>query len=146
MTYTDPKLALPDDMLTKVDKMTMLNSLEARTPFLDYRLVEYAFNIPSKYKLQGTNGKLILKDAFKDLLPDVILGKPKSGFGVLVGEWFRKELKETLYDALSAKKLDEQGIFNYNYISKLIDDHINEKNDYTPQIWSLFVFELWFEM
>lgn len=145
MSYTDLKLALPDDMLTKVDKMTMLNSLEARTPFLDYRLVEYAFNVPSKYKLVGRNGKYILKEAFKDILPDEIINKSKSGFGVPVGEWFKKGLKPILYDILEAKKLEQQGIFNYNYINDLLDTHMKEYDDLTPQIWSLFVFELWYD-
>lgn len=146
MSYTDLKLALPDDMLTKVDKMTMLNSLEARTPFLDYRLAEYAFNVPSKYKLVGTNGKYILKDTFKDLLPEGILNKPKSGFGVPVGEWFKKDLNSLLMETLSKNKIETQGLFSYNYISGLIEDHISERNDFTPQIWSLLVFELWYEM
>lgn len=145
MSYTDLKLALPDDMLTKVDKMTMLNSLEARTPFLDYRLIEYAFNIPSEYKIKGKNGKYILKDSFKELLPREILNKPKSGFGVPVGEWFRKELKPLIEDNLNKTKIEKQGIFDYSYINLILQKHMSEKEDLTPQIWSLLVFELWYD-
>jgi asparagine synthase (glutamine-hydrolysing) len=146
MSYTDLKLALPDDMLTKVDKMTMLNSLEARTPFLDYRLVEYAFNIPSEFKLKGTNGKYILKDTFKDLLPKEIINKQKSGFGVPIGEWFKKELNPLLNETLSDSNLRKHELFNYKYIRSLIDLHISGKQDLTPQIWSLFVFQMWYDI
>lgn len=146
MSYTDLKLALPEDMLTKVDKMTMLNSLEARTPFLDYRLAEYALNIPSGYKLKGTNGKYILKDTFKDLLPDSIIGKSKSGFGVPIGEWFKHELNPLLMETLSEINLKKHGLFNYEYIKRMVGLHVSGKQDLTPQIWSLFVFQMWYEL
>ena len=145
MSYTDLKLALPDDMLTKVDKMTMLNSLEARTPFLDYRLVEYAFNVPSKYKLVGTNGKYILKETFKDLLPEGIIGKQKSGFGVPVGEWLKTDLKNYFEENMSASNLKKHDLFNHSYISSLFSSHLSEKNDYSNQLWSLLVFQLWYD-
>lgn len=143
--YLDLHIVLEGDMLTKVDRMSMLNSLETRTPFLANDLVEFAFSLPTSYKLQGKNKKRILKDTFKDLFPEGYDKLPKSGFGVPIREWFRNEMKEEIYDLLSENKIRTQGLFNSGYVKQILDEHISGKVDRKSEIWCLYVFQKWIE-
>ncbi|MFL1994906.1 asparagine synthase (glutamine-hydrolyzing) [Lysinibacillus irui] len=145
MMYTDMKFALPNDMLVKVDKMSMINSLEVRSPFLDVNVVEFAFQLPINYKMQGSERKKILKDTFADLIPNNILNAPKKGFGIPLGMWFNSELKTMVDKILSEANINRIGIFNYSEIKKIIQAHRSGKVDYSNHIWSLIVFHLWFE-
>lgn len=145
--YTDMHLVLEGDMLTKVDRMSMANSLEVRTPFLDHSVVDYVFSLPASYKITATQRKKILKDSFSDLIPQEILNLPKHGFEVPLLKWFRNELWAMINnDLLSEKFIKEQGIFNYSIIEQL-KTNIKSKNpsDSAAKIWALIVFQSWWK-
>jgi asparagine synthase (glutamine-hydrolysing) len=142
--YTDFKVVLEGDMLVKVDRVSMLNSIETRVPLLDRCVMELAFNIPSEYKIKGRLQKYILKDTFSDLLPGEILGKGKRGFAVPIGEWFRGPLKTSLMELLSEKFIKEQGIFNIEFVNKLLDDHFSARSNNYSQLWTLYTFQRWY--
>jgi len=142
--YGDIKTTLVDEMLTKVDKMSMAWSLESRVPFLDHELVEFVFNIPSKYKLQNREGKIILKKMLEKYLPNEILYRKKHGFNVPMDKWFRFELYDYLNDILSENTIKKRGIFNYEIIKKMIELHKNYKANYAGELNILLNFELWY--
>lgn len=143
MLWVDIRHGLPDDMLTKVDRMSMLHSLEVRVPFLDHSLVEFAFSLPGSVKLRGKETKWILKETFKDLLPAEILYRRKHGFDVPVGEWFKKELREVIEDVCSEGTVNRRGLFDPRQVQRLIKDHQDGKRDYNNQLWILLSLELW---
>jgi len=142
--YSDLKLVLEGDMLPKVDRMCMMNSLEARVPFLDSKIVDFSFQIPLDFKLKGSVKKRILKDAFKDLLPKETFGFSKKGFGPPLRVWFKEELKEELLVLLNEDKLSVQGILNTAYVNKIIGEHMSNKQNHSEKLWLLFVFEKWY--
>ncbi len=142
--YTDFKIVLEGDMLVKVDRMSMLNSIETRVPMLDKNVIELAFSMPSDFKIRGRNQKFILKDTFKDLIPQEVLGKSKRGFAVPIGEWFKGPLKGMLLELLSKEFILEQGIFEYEYIECLLEDHFGERVNNAYPLWALFVFQKWY--
>lgn len=142
--YTDFKVVLEGDMLVKVDRMSMLNSLETRVPLLDRDIMELAFKIPSEYKLKGRKQKHIFKDTFKDLIPDGILNKSKRGFAVPIGEWFKGPLKARLQGLLDEELIASQGIFDHDYIKRLLEDHFSERVNNAYPLWALFVFQNWY--
>lgn len=143
MLWVDLRHGLPADMLTKVDRMSMLHSLEVRVPFLDHKLVEWAFSLPGNLKLNGTTTKWILKEAFKDMLPDDILHKRKHGFDVPVGEWFKHELRDVIEDVCSAQTVNKRRLFQTQAVQSLLQDHVSGKRDYNNQLWILLSLELW---
>ncbi len=143
--YTDIKVVLEGDMLTKVDRMTMLNSLESRTPMLAGNIVDFAYSIPNEYKLDGKNKKKILKESFKDLLPNGYDKLPKSGFGVPIDHWFRNEMKNELLDLLSPDRLKAQGIFNPKTVTNIVNEHMTGHVNRKSELWCLYVFERWLE-
>lgn len=142
--YSDIKLVLEGDMLTKVDRACMLNSLEARVPFLDSKIVEFSARLPHDFKILGTNKKRILKDTFADLLPDETLTFSKKGFGLPLRLWFQKELKPELLTFLSDEYIIDQGIFDLDYIHLILNEHLNNKENHTVKLWLLFVFQKWY--
>lgn len=142
--YTDLKTYLPGDILVKVDRMSMANSLETRAPLLDYRVVEYAAAIPSRLKLYGKEKKHILKKAFSGLLTEETLYRKKMGFSVPLADWLRHQLRE-LADAIFRNR--EGGLsefFDMKKVFELWQRHLNGDDRYTQELWSLLVFELWF--
>lgn len=143
--YTDFKVVLEGDMLPKVDRAGMLCSLEARVPMLHKNVVETAFIIPYKYKINSSNSKIILKDTFSDLIPKELLNARKSGFGVPVGDWLRNELKYELMLLTDRSFIEEQAIFNYNYIEQLIKEHYSFTKNRSSELWTLFVFQKWYK-
>lgn len=143
--YTDMQVVLEGDMLTKVDRMSMLASLETRAPFLSKDMMELAFRIPSRFKIKGRNQKFILKDTFQDCFPPGIMNRTKQGFGVPVGEWFKGPLKADLLKMLESKRLRDQGIFNSGYIEGLVKEHFEEKENHGFRLWTLYVFQKWIE-
>ena len=143
--YTDLKLVLEGDMLAKVDRMSMLNSLETRTPMLAADIVEFAVKLPVKCKLIGKNLKRILKDAFADILPEDFAKLPKSGFAVPLDYWFRNELKTELLEMFSREKLEKQGIFEYSYVNEILEEHFSGKKNRKNEIWTLYVFQKWYD-
>lgn len=143
MLWVDLRHNLPDDMLAKVDRMSMLHSIEVRVPFLDHTLVEYAFSLPDEVKLRGKTTKWILKEAFRDRLPGDLLTRPKHGFDVPVGEWFRHELRDALEDACSSERLNQRGLFDEKTVRAIINDHLDGRRDYNNQLWILLSLERW---
>jgi len=142
--YLDVKGLLPNDMLTKVDRASMYNSLEVRVPFLNHKLVEFAFTLPSRFKINKNHQKYILKETFKDILPDTIINRPKSGFEVPISDWLRKDLRFLLGEYLSEAKVKSQGLFNYSVMKQMVDQHMSKKKDYSWSLWNLITFQCWY--
>lgn len=143
--YVDIKMYLPDDILTKVDRMSMANSIEARVPFLDHRFVEFTATIPDKYKLHRLTTKYILKKSMSKLLPKEIINRKKQGFDMPMKNWLRDDLKFLMLDVLSKERIQKNKYFNYDYVNKIIQLHLKGKRNYAHQIWALITFELWRE-
>jgi len=142
--YTDTKVYLPDDLLVKVDRMSMANSLEARVPFLDRKLVELAFSIPSKFKLMGRKKKYILKKAMDGIIPPEILYRKKEGFSIPAAKWLKNELRDFAREILSPSKVKATGILNPDYTEQVWKDHQEGKAENSRQLWGLIMFMLWF--
>ncbi|HEU5291028.1 MAG TPA: asparagine synthase (glutamine-hydrolyzing) [Cyclobacteriaceae bacterium] len=144
---TDTKLVLPNDMLTKVDLMSMANGLEVRTPFLDYEVVNFLFSLPGEFKINSTIRKRILQDTFKDILPAQLYNRPKKGFEVPLLKWFRVEMKSLIVDDLLSKRnIEDQGVFNYQAIEKLKRQLFSSNpGDVHARIWGLIVFQWWWK-
>lgn len=144
MLYMDVKGLLQGDMLTKVDRMSMANSLEVRVPFLDYTFVEYVFRIKGDMKLRGKTGKYILMESFRHILPPSVHNRPKYGFEMPIGAWLRKELKFLIDEYLNRDLIKRQGIFNFEVIDELIKNHMRSRRDTSWHIWNLIVFQYWY--
>lgn len=140
----DMSLSLEGDLLVKVDRASMLCSLECRAPFLDHRLVEFTNRIPDHFLIKGNNKKRILKDTFEDLLPSGFFNSPKSGFEIPVAHWFRNELKTDLLLTLSQERCAVHDLFNYSYISTLLTEHIERNIDHSYKLWTLYCFQKWY--
>lgn len=134
---------LPNDLLVKVDIASMANSLEVRSPFLDHKLMEFVARLPAKYKLKGSIKKYILKKAIKGLVPNENIHRKKMGFTVPVGRWFRREMKEFLKEILLSESSLGRGYFRTEVIKSMVKDHISARRDYSFQLWSLLMLELW---
>lgn len=141
--YTDIKTYLPGDILVKVDRMSMANSLETRAPLLDYRVVEYAANIPSALKLNGKEKKYILKKAFEKMLPEDILYRKKMGFSVPLAHWLRNELFEVANGVFAAEEGGLAQCFDMNKVRRLWQRHQQGRDENTQELWSMVAFELW---
>ncbi|MCK4401027.1 asparagine synthase (glutamine-hydrolyzing) [bacterium] len=144
--FVDIMTYLPGDLLVKVDIAAMANSLEARSPFLDHKFMEFAASIPSNLKLKGLTSKYILKKAFSELVPTPILKRRKMGFGVPISHWFRNELKDYLQDTLLSRRCLERGYFQAKYLKLIIDEHISGRYDHGYRLWALLNLELWQQM
>jgi asparagine synthase (glutamine-hydrolysing) len=142
--YTDVCTVLEGDMLVKVDRMGMKNSLEARVPFLDSRIVETAFSMPTEFKIKGRDKKHILKKTFAQLLPTATPDMRKKGFGVPVDYWFKNQLKPELIELFDREKIEKQGIFNPDVIDQLLREHWSGKQNHKGKLWNLYVFQKWF--
>ncbi|MBI5958783.1 MAG: asparagine synthase (glutamine-hydrolyzing) [Chloroflexi bacterium] len=134
---------LPDDLLIKMDRSSMAASLEARAPFLDHKLLELAACIPSNLKLNGKTTKHILKQAATGVLPDEIIHRPKHGFGVPVGRWFRDNLETYTRDLLLDPQALGRGYFHEGVVRQLLDEHSSGKRNHGQRIWTLLTFEWW---
>lgn len=141
MLYVDLKTYLPDDILVKVDRMSMANSLEVRAPLLDYRIIEFAASLPSSMKIHGSTKKYLLKQAFNKVLPPAIIHRRKHGFTVPLGEWFRQDLREMAQEHLLGQDLAE--FFNPAYLQRLWSEHQEKREDHGTLLWSLLSFSLW---
>jgi asparagine synthase (glutamine-hydrolysing) len=141
--YTDIKTYLPGDILVKVDRMSMANSLETRAPLLDYRVVEYAANIPSALKLNGKEKKYILKKAFEKMLPEDVLYRKKMGFSVPLAHWLRSELFEVADGVFAAEEGGLAQCFDMNKVRRLWQNHQQGRDENTQELWSMVAFELW---
>ncbi|HZJ45488.1 MAG TPA: asparagine synthase (glutamine-hydrolyzing) [Pyrinomonadaceae bacterium] len=143
MLYVDSKTYLPGDILTKVDRMSMANSLEARVPLLDHKLIEFVNRIPAGLKLKGLETKYIFKKAIESFVPGEILHRPKQGFGVPVQEWINRQLRGKIRETLTEKRTIERGYINRQYVELLLDEHERARRDHSTQLWTLFMLELW---
>ena len=135
---------LLDNNLTKVDRATMSVSLEGREPLLDHRLVEFASQLPSDFKLKGEDTKRIFKSVLFKYVPRELLERPKQGFVSPIGGWLKGELKDYVYHYLAPEKLKQQGIFDPKVISKMINQFLNSSGENAQKIWHLLVFQLWY--
>lgn len=144
---TDMNLVLLSDMLVKVDLMSMANSLEVRSPFLDYKVVDFAFSLPSSYKIDATLKKKIVQDAFRSMLPEELYNRPKHGFEIPLLDWFRKDLWSLIdADLLEQNFVEAQGIFNVASIEALKKKLMsNNPEDSHATIWALIVFQYWWK-
>lgn len=143
MLYADAKVWLPDDLLIKADKMTMANGLELRVPFLDHRLVEFAATLPRSSKIRGNSGKALLRTAMTGVLPDQIIHRPKKGFPIPIGSWFRTSLRQFTREHLLARDSACHAYVDRTEVARLVDDHECGAADRSQEIWSLLVLEFW---
>ncbi|MCI8994836.1 MAG: asparagine synthase (glutamine-hydrolyzing) [Lachnospiraceae bacterium] len=143
--YVDLNIVLEGDMLAKVDRASMLASLETRVPLLDSRVIELAFKMPTEFKINKKDRKIIWKDTFKDLLPEELFHAPKHGFRVPIGKWLETSLKEQLYKYINLDFINEQRLFSGEYMRQLVDKHMNHKENRCSELWTLFVFQWWYK-
>lgn len=134
---------LLDDILVKVDRMTMANSLECRSPLLDHRLLEFSAALPLHYKMRKGQGKYLLRELAGDYIPQPLLDKPKQGFALPVAQWFRGELSQMTQDLLASQRFRERGIFNVDLAKKCMSEHLKGKADHSEHLWQLLCFERW---
>ena len=140
--YNDLENYLPLDILTKVDRMTMAHSIEARPPLLDHKLVEFAATVPAHMRLRNGTTKYIFKRAMRGILPDAIIDRPKQGFAVPLAKWFRGELSGFTRDLLLSATCRHRGFFKSSYIEQLLRQH-DQGRDLSLQLWTVLSFELW---
>ena len=142
---TDIMTYLPNDLLVKVDIASMAVSLEARSPFLDHHVIEFAASLPERFKLRGLTTKYLLKRVLKKLLPAENLERRKMGFGVPIGHWFRGQMQSFLRETLLSQKALGRGLFKPESVKQMIELHTNGERDYAHQLWTLLMLELWFD-
>ena len=142
---TDTMTYLPNDLLVKMDIASMAVSLEARSPFLDHHLMEFAATLPEHLKLRGMTTKYLLKQVLKKFVPEENLTRAKMGFGVPIGHWFRGRLQTFLRETLLSEKALSRGLFDREQVRRIIDQHVERKDDHALRLWSLLMLELWFE-
>jgi asparagine synthase (glutamine-hydrolysing) len=143
MTYLELKNRLAELLLMRVDKMTMRNSVEARVPFLDADLVEFALALPPEMKVRDGEGKYLLKKSVSGLLPAEILARPKQGFSAPVSEWFREELGERARREIRTSSLTERGLLDYDAIDDLWRAHRSGRGDWAFQLWNIYNVSAW---
>lgn len=142
LQYLDIQSYLPLDILTKVDRMSMAHSIETRVPLLDHKLVEFAATIPPELKLRTGTTKYVFKRALRGVLPPEILARPKHGFAVPLGDWFRGQLSHVIRELLLSDTSKRRGIFNPDYIETLLERHANGQ-ELDLHLWTLISFEMW---
>jgi asparagine synthase (glutamine-hydrolysing) len=137
---------LPEYQLTYMDRMSMANSLEVRSPLIDYKLTEFATSLPVSYRLKGGRSKHILKEVAKKWIPEDIVNRKKVGFDSPIGQWFRDELKSFVKEFLSPYNINKTGLLDPVGVQIVIEDHMSGKKDYSLQLWSILVLEVWYRM
>jgi asparagine synthase (glutamine-hydrolysing) len=142
---TDQMTYLPNDLLVKVDIASMANSLEARSPFLDHRVIEFAASLPESIKLRGTETKYLLKKVASRVVPREVLYRKKMGFGVPLTHWLRGELKEFLRETLLSEKSLRRGLMKPGAVRQMVDEHTGGERDHVAKLWTLLMLELWFQ-
>ena len=143
--YTDFQIFLADDILVKVDRMSMATSLEARAPFLDRDVIELAFRMPGRLKLQGSTRKHILKEAMRGVLPPSILHRRKEGFSIPMKNWLRGDLRPLMLELLSEERIKRRGLFRWAAIERKVSQHLSGRANHAHQLFPLMVFERWAE-
>lgn len=143
MMRFDFETYLPEDVLTKVDRMSMAHSIESRVPLLDNQVIDFAATLPAHLKIKNGRRKHILKEAVRSLLPPGIIDRKKQGFGVPLGVWFRGGLTDVFSDVLRSPRTRQRGYFEPGFVDRLVEEHLGGRRDHTLQLWQLMVFELW---
>lgn len=144
--YCDIKTYLPEDILACTDRLSMHHSLEVRVPFLDHKLLEYSATIPPEVKLKWFQKKYLLKKGVSSLLPKSVIKHKKQGFVGPMTRWLQTDLKKMTLEKLSDKNLKKHGVFNHNTINNILNDHYNGRETNDTLIWSLLIFQTWFDM
>ena len=145
LVYAYAKHYLVEDILTKVDRASMMNSLEVRSPFLDHKLVSFINNLPDNFKLRGLTTKYLLKKLMAKYVGKDVVSRKKKGFGIPIAQWLAGDLRKELEDSLFGEKIKKQEIFNYPYIKKITEEHLERRQNHRQKLWSLFVFQKWYE-
>lgn len=140
----DRRLSLEGALLVKVDRASMLNSIECRSPFLNKEILNFTTQLPESYLLKGWNKKYLLKESFKKYFPNGFLEKSKQGFAVPVGDWLKTSFKNELLAYIDYDFLVKQNIFKFDLISKLVNDHLNSVNDNSYRVWTFYCFQKWY--
>jgi asparagine synthase (glutamine-hydrolysing) len=143
LLHIDLNVGLPDDMLVKVDRMSMAHSLEVRVPLLDHKVVEFMTTVPHSLKLRDWQKKYLLKKAMTGKLPERILKGKKQGFNVPIPSWLLQDLRDLVHDTLAPARVRQTGLWNPQYVSRLIHEHEQRKQDWSRNIWCLLIFQLW---
>jgi asparagine synthase (glutamine-hydrolysing) len=145
MLAIDYKTYMLDNILTKIDRATMSVSLEGREPLLDYRIIEFAAQLPSKYKYSEKGKKYILKEIAHKYLPKDLMDRPKMGFSVPIYDWFKDELRDYFMTYLDYDRLEKEGIFNAKEVVRLRDSYLSGNKENVEKLWSFLMFEMWYE-
>lgn len=139
----DCAYSLPDSLLYKVDRMSMAHAVEARPPFLDDRIVDFACRLPFRFKINGSANKIVLRALMKNKLPQAVLSHPKIGLDVPIHKWFRGSLEPLLYDYLNQDSIHQTGLFNWPVLAKMLDEHKNRKANWGYHLWGILTLMLW---
>lgn len=140
---TDREVFLPGDLLPKVDRMSMAHSLEVRVPFLDNEVVDYVLPLPGRLKATSLRDKILLRRAMDGVIPRTAATRRKQAFAVPIGVWIRGALREPIGDLLSPESLRERGLFDPAAVARLFEEHVDERADHGPALWTLAVLEHW---
>ncbi|MCJ7580212.1 MAG: asparagine synthase C-terminal domain-containing protein, partial [Candidatus Aminicenantes bacterium] len=143
--FLDLKTYLVDNILVKVDRMSMASSLETRVPLIDHKIVEFLFRLPGQLKLHGWETKWLFKKTMEPLLPRENIYRRKEGFSIPIKHWLKTDLKDLMLDMLQEKKITEDNLFNYSHIKNMMDLHLAGNKNFSHQLWALLIFEIWKE-
>jgi len=143
MLHADQSLYLPDDILFKVDRMSMAHSLEARTPLLDHHLVEFVATLPYDLKVRGLTSKYLFKRAVRDLVPAPLLRQRKQGFSMPIGRWLRGGAGESVRAILLGSGTERRRLWSPDFVRWMLDEHAAGRRDFGRRLWSLLIFEVW---
>ncbi len=143
--YLDFKTYMVDNILVKVDRMSMATSLEARVPLLDKKIVEFAFSLPPELKLKGNITKWFFKKSMENILPEKIIYRRKEGFSIPIKNWLKTDLKDLMMEYLSSERIKNAGVLNPDYVNKLITEHLSNKENHAHRLWSFILFNIWIE-
>jgi asparagine synthase (glutamine-hydrolysing) len=142
---TDIMTYLPNDLLVKVDIASMANSLEARSPFLDHKVIEFAASLPDSQKMRGIQTKYLLKKVAAQLVPKEVIYRRKMGFGVPIGRWMRNEMRSFVSDVLLSEKATSRGVIRPEALRTYVTEHVESRRDHAFRLWTLLMLELWFQ-
>jgi asparagine synthase (glutamine-hydrolysing) len=143
MMAFDFETYLPEDCLTKIDRMSMAHSIESRVPLLDHHVIEFAASLPPGLKIRGGRLKYLLKQLAFRLVPRELLDRPKQGFAVPINHWFRGSLRDAFGDILGSPVARQRGYFDYRFIDRVLAEHLSGKRDHALRLWQLLIFEVW---